>query len=118
MRIIVGAIASVLALGSIACAPKDAAVDTTTAASTATPAGVIDSGSGTPQPAYDKLYIAADSTEWSTNPASPAPQTGPIAKGDTVYFNRDPNQMATWQDAKVKKLDAVRFVHPTRFVKP
>lgn len=85
---------------------------------TAMKAMTVDSAMpGTP-PKYDKAYVATKETVWTTNPSGSNPTTGPIAKGATVHFSRDPNTMATWQDAHIVKTNTVRFVHPNDFAKP
>jgi len=109
-----------LILTVIGCGKRtEQAADTSySSAAVPTPPPAIDSPARGSRTSYDRLYIAKTETEWSTNPASPTPPTtGPIAKGDTVYFNREPNTAASWQDAKVKKLNLVRFVRPNAFTK-
>ena len=91
----------------------------TAAGGTAGASGMIDStGATNTTNDYNRLYVATKETQWSTNPAGPNPTTGTIAAGDTVYFNREPNQQASWQDARVKKLNERRFVRPADYRQP
>lgn len=65
------------------------------------------------------LFVAKKPTLWSTEPAAPAnPATGAIAAGDTVYFSLEPNDMASWQVARIRKLGVMRYVHPNDFKRP
>jgi hypothetical protein len=62
---------------------------------------------------YDRPYIANTDTQWISNPNAPNPTTGQIQAGDRAYFNRDPDLLATWQDAVYD--GSRRFVHPGDF---
>lgn len=71
--------------------------------------------------AYTRLYIVGNEagSEWAADTTSGASDSAvTMAEGDTAYFAEPADPMRGWQRARVKRIGAVRWVHPSDFFAP
>jgi len=62
---------------------------------------------------YTYEYRAIQDTPWKASTASYA-NSGTIARGTRVYFDRSPDRTMSWQQARLDDGN-IRYVHPTDF---
>ena len=71
--------------------------------------------------AYKLLHVVGNEagSEWTVDTTGGASDTAvAMAEGDTAYFAEPADPMREWQRARVKRIDAVRWVHPSDFFAP
>lgn len=70
--------------------------------------------------AYTLLHVVGNEagSEWTADTTGRSGAATAMAEGDTAYFAQPADPMRDWQLARVKRIGAVRWVHPSDFFAP